>query len=171
MTLGEILVAPLSKGDFALAQRYRRVFRGQGITVLPFIEQAAEAFARIRIGGAVKPPDAIQLGPRRPRDAICSLPTTMGFRGQPSPEFTLLHRLKKRRSKQSAPCLFLLTCELWSGKSYLEDCNAHSVDGSVLFAGIGFDDGGGAGGQHSKRAGARDDCHSGGSIRFAIEHY
>jgi predicted nucleic acid-binding protein len=31
------------------------------IVVLPFIEQAAEAFARIRIGGKVKPPDAIQL--------------------------------------------------------------------------------------------------------------
>jgi predicted nucleic acid-binding protein len=61
MTLGEVLVAPLSKGDFALAQRYRQLFRGQGITVLSFVEQAAEAFARIRIGGAVKPPDAIQL--------------------------------------------------------------------------------------------------------------
>lgn len=61
MSLGEVLVAPLKKGDYALAQQYRRLFRGQGITVLPFVEQAAEAFARIRIGGAVKPPDAIQL--------------------------------------------------------------------------------------------------------------
>lgn len=61
MSLGEVLVAPLKNGDFALTQRYRRIFRGQGITVLPFVEQAAEAFARIRMGGAVKPPDAIQL--------------------------------------------------------------------------------------------------------------
>lgn len=61
MTLGEVLVTPLGKGDFALAQRYRRIFRGQGIAVLPFVEQAAEVFARIRISGKVKPPDAIQL--------------------------------------------------------------------------------------------------------------
>ncbi len=61
MSLGEVLVAPLGKGDYALAQQYRRLFRGQGITVLPFVEQAAETFAQIRMGGAVKPPDAIQL--------------------------------------------------------------------------------------------------------------
>jgi predicted nucleic acid-binding protein len=61
MSLGEVLVTPLAKGDFVLAQQYRRLFRSPGITVLPFVEQAAEAFARIRIAGAVKPPDAIQL--------------------------------------------------------------------------------------------------------------
>jgi predicted nucleic acid-binding protein len=61
MSLGEVLVVPLRNGDFDLAQRYRRIFRGQGITVLPFLEQSAEAFARIRIGGTIKPPDAIQL--------------------------------------------------------------------------------------------------------------
>ena len=61
MSLGEVLVAPLRNGDFALAQRYRRIFKGPGITVLPFVEQAAETFALIRIGGTVKPPDAIQL--------------------------------------------------------------------------------------------------------------
>ncbi len=69
MTLGEVLVAPLGRGDFALAQRYRRIFKGQGITVLPFVEQAAEAFARIRIGGAVRPPDAIQLATAGTADA------------------------------------------------------------------------------------------------------
>jgi len=61
MSLGEVLVAPLARGDFSLAQRYRRLFRSPGITVLPFVEQAAEVFARLRIGGKVKPPDAIQL--------------------------------------------------------------------------------------------------------------
>jgi len=61
MSLGEVLVMPLRNGDFALAERYRQIFRGQGITVLPFVEQTAEAFARIRVGGTVKPPDAIQL--------------------------------------------------------------------------------------------------------------
>lgn len=61
MSLGEVLVAPFSKGDVALAQRYRRIFHGPGITVLPFLEPAAEAFARIRMQRAIKPPDAIQL--------------------------------------------------------------------------------------------------------------
>ena len=61
MSLGEVLVAPLRDGDHALAQRYRRIFHGQGISVLPFIEPAAEAFARIRVRGSIKPPDAIQL--------------------------------------------------------------------------------------------------------------
>ncbi len=60
MSLGEVLVSPLKHGDAALAQRYRQIFRGRGITVLPFVEQAAETFARIRLTG-VKPPDAIQL--------------------------------------------------------------------------------------------------------------
>lgn len=54
-------MTPLGKGDFALAQRYRQLFRSAGITVLPFIEQAAEAFARIRIRRSIRPPDAIQL--------------------------------------------------------------------------------------------------------------
>ncbi len=60
MSLGEVLVSPLRNGDLALAQRYRQIFRGRGVTVLPFIEPAAEAFARIRLG-SIKPPDAIQL--------------------------------------------------------------------------------------------------------------
>jgi predicted nucleic acid-binding protein len=60
MSLGEVLVIPLRNGDFALAQRYRQIFKGRGISVLPFTEPAAEVFARIRIE-SVKPPDAIQL--------------------------------------------------------------------------------------------------------------
>ncbi|MGO8759126.1 MAG: type II toxin-antitoxin system VapC family toxin [Terracidiphilus sp.] len=61
MSLGEVLMTPLRNGDLALAQRYRRIFRGPGIAMLPFAEQAAEAFARIRIRGSIRPPDAIQL--------------------------------------------------------------------------------------------------------------
>ena len=61
MSLGEVLVMPLRQGDFGLAQRYRQIFRGPGIAILPFVEQAAEAFARIRIRGSIRPPDAIQL--------------------------------------------------------------------------------------------------------------
>lgn len=61
MSLGEILVMPLRKGDFALAQQYRRIFHGQGITLLPFLESSAESFARIRMDSKIKPPDAIHL--------------------------------------------------------------------------------------------------------------
>jgi predicted nucleic acid-binding protein len=61
MALGEMLVMPLRNGDLALAQQYRRIFRGQGITLLPFLETAAEAFARIRVDKQIKAPDAIHL--------------------------------------------------------------------------------------------------------------
>ncbi|MGP8252241.1 MAG: type II toxin-antitoxin system VapC family toxin [Terracidiphilus sp.] len=61
MSLGEVLVAPLRKGDQALVQRYKAIFRGKGISVLPFLEQHSEAFARIRIRASIRPPDAIQL--------------------------------------------------------------------------------------------------------------
>jgi len=61
MTVGEVLVMPFRHGDFALARRYRQAFKGKGVTVLPFVEPAAEAFARIRNRGSIKPPDAIQL--------------------------------------------------------------------------------------------------------------
>ena len=61
MTVGEMLVMPLRNGDPDLAQRYRGIFRSPGILVLPFVEEAAEVFARIRADGRVKPPDAIHL--------------------------------------------------------------------------------------------------------------
>lgn len=61
MSLGEMLVMPMRNGDLALAQQYRRIFRGRGITLLPFLETSAEAFARIRIDKRIKAPDAIHL--------------------------------------------------------------------------------------------------------------
>ena len=61
MTLGEILVKPMKNSDHALIAQYWRIFKGQGVSVLPFVEDAAEAFARIRTETSVKPPDAIQL--------------------------------------------------------------------------------------------------------------
>jgi predicted nucleic acid-binding protein len=61
MTLGELLVQPMRAGDQLLVQRYRMILRSPGITVLPFLENTAEAFARIRQDRSIKPPDAIQL--------------------------------------------------------------------------------------------------------------
>jgi predicted nucleic acid-binding protein len=61
MTLGEVLVMPIRNRDLALAQQYRRIFKGPGISVLPFQEDAAERFALLRADAKIKPPDAIQL--------------------------------------------------------------------------------------------------------------
>jgi predicted nucleic acid-binding protein len=61
MTLGEVLVMPIRNRDNALAQQYRRIFKGPGISVLPFQEDAVESFALLRADARIKPPDAIQL--------------------------------------------------------------------------------------------------------------
>ena len=61
MTLGELLVQPMRAGDQLMVQRYRRILRSPGISVLPFLENAAEVFARVRIDKSIRPPDAIQL--------------------------------------------------------------------------------------------------------------
>ncbi|MGA2571624.1 MAG: type II toxin-antitoxin system VapC family toxin [Terracidiphilus sp.] len=61
MSLGEILAAPLQHGDHVLVHRYRQIFKGKGIVVLPFAEHAVETFARIRTQETVKLPDAIHL--------------------------------------------------------------------------------------------------------------
>jgi predicted nucleic acid-binding protein len=61
MTLGELLVQPMRAGDQLMVQRYRRILRSPGISVLPFLESAAETFARVRLDKGIRPPDAIQL--------------------------------------------------------------------------------------------------------------
>ena len=45
----------------ARARRLRQAFSERGDEVLTFTEEAAELFARIRAGGTIKSPDAIQL--------------------------------------------------------------------------------------------------------------
>ena len=61
MTLGEVLVLPLRNGDHVTAQRYRRILHSPGVSILPFLENAAETFSRIRLDKTIRPPDAIQL--------------------------------------------------------------------------------------------------------------
>jgi len=61
LTLGELLVKPLEANDLALADRYRKVFRGPTVRLIPFDEAAAERFARIRKDRGIKAPDVIQL--------------------------------------------------------------------------------------------------------------
>ena len=61
VTVGEILVKPLSTGDKMLANRYRAFFAGTQITVSAFDLDAAEAYAAIRQDRGIHPADAIQL--------------------------------------------------------------------------------------------------------------
>lgn len=61
MTVGEVLVKPLSIGDHALADRYRSFFSAPHVTVSAFDLGAAEAYAAIRLDRTIQPADAIQL--------------------------------------------------------------------------------------------------------------
>lgn len=61
MTIGEILVKPLSTGDKMLADRYRAFLTGPQLTVSGFDLDAAKAYAAIRHDRAIHPADAIQL--------------------------------------------------------------------------------------------------------------
>ena len=61
LTIGEVLVKPLSLGNRVLADRYRAFFAVPQLTVTPFDFDAAEAYAEIRQDRAIQPADAIQL--------------------------------------------------------------------------------------------------------------
>ena len=60
LTLGEVLVKPMEKGDEELMRRYEQAI-GAGATVLPFDSRAAPRFAEIRRDRSIRAPDAIQL--------------------------------------------------------------------------------------------------------------
>ena len=61
LTVGEILVKPVELGNNTLVERYRHFFRSPAVTVIPFDQNAGEAYARIRMDRSIKRPDAIQL--------------------------------------------------------------------------------------------------------------
>lgn len=61
LTLGELLVKPIESNDHALAERYRKVFRGPTVRMISFDEVASEKYARIRRDRGIKAPDVIQL--------------------------------------------------------------------------------------------------------------
>lgn len=61
LTVGEVLVKPLSVGNAALANRYRSLFGSSHLIVASFDLGAAEAYGNIRQDRAIRPADAIQL--------------------------------------------------------------------------------------------------------------
>ena len=60
MSLGELLVKPLEKGDLALSQRYEDAVASSSL-VLPFDIKAARNYAELRRLHRLRAPDAIQL--------------------------------------------------------------------------------------------------------------
>jgi predicted nucleic acid-binding protein len=61
LSIGEVLVKPLSMGNRVLADRYRAFLAAPQLTVSPFGFEAAEAYAEIRQDRGIHPADAIQL--------------------------------------------------------------------------------------------------------------
>ena len=60
LTLGEILVKPLDRGDTALCRKYEEVI-GKAALLLPFDVKAAWKYAAIRCDRSLRAPDAVQL--------------------------------------------------------------------------------------------------------------
>ena len=60
LTLGELLVKPVSLGNLELERKYEEALT-LGSVVMPFDRPAARLFAAIRRDRAIRPPDAIQL--------------------------------------------------------------------------------------------------------------
>jgi predicted nucleic acid-binding protein len=61
MTVGEILVKPVSAGNNLLVDRYLSLFSPPQVTVLAFDFSVAPNYARIRQDRSIQPADAIQL--------------------------------------------------------------------------------------------------------------
>jgi predicted nucleic acid-binding protein len=60
ITLGEILVKPLEKGDMAAAANCQKLISTTAV-VIPFEEKAALVYSRLRGDRSLRPTDAIQL--------------------------------------------------------------------------------------------------------------
>jgi uncharacterized protein len=60
LTLGEVLVKPLERGDRALCSRYEEAIT-QTASLLLFDAKAAWKYAEIRLDRSVRAPDAVQL--------------------------------------------------------------------------------------------------------------
>ncbi|MGB2899981.1 MAG: PIN domain-containing protein [Candidatus Acidiferrum sp.] len=60
VTLGEILVKPMQRGDTKAVAYYQKLLT-TAAAVLPFEEKAAVVYARLRGDRSLRPPDAMQL--------------------------------------------------------------------------------------------------------------
>ena len=60
-TLGEILAGPYKQNAADVAMQIRDTIRTLGVDLLPFTEETADRYARVRSTGKVSPADAIHL--------------------------------------------------------------------------------------------------------------
>lgn len=60
LTLGEILVKPIERGDEILRDRYEQALSRE-VVLIPFDREAARLYALLRQDRAIRPPDAVQL--------------------------------------------------------------------------------------------------------------
>src|SRR5262245_38173609 len=88
LTLAEVLVKPLARGDEALRQRYEQAF-AQAVRVIAFDRDAARLYAEIRQDRAIRAPDAFQLACA---GATCSSRATTGSPAAPFPAFSSSRR-------------------------------------------------------------------------------
>ena len=61
LTIGEVLSGPYAKGDLDLAARYKELLARPLVQTIPFTEETAHHFARIRADRSIASADAIQL--------------------------------------------------------------------------------------------------------------
>jgi predicted nucleic acid-binding protein len=61
ITLGQVLSGPYAKGDLDLSRRYKELIARPLVQTIPFTEETAEHFARIRADRSIAPADAMQL--------------------------------------------------------------------------------------------------------------
>jgi uncharacterized protein len=60
LTLGEVLVKPIERGEHALAEKYEEAIEAASL-VIPFEAKAARIYAGLRTDRSLRAPDAIQL--------------------------------------------------------------------------------------------------------------
>jgi predicted nucleic acid-binding protein len=60
LTLGEVLVKPMERGEAELCSRYEAALAASAL-LIPFTAAAARVYAKLRQDRSIRPPDAIQL--------------------------------------------------------------------------------------------------------------
>ena len=61
LTVGEVLAGPYAKGDVDLSRQYKELLARPLVQTIPFTEETADHFARIRADRSIASADAIQL--------------------------------------------------------------------------------------------------------------
>ena len=89
-TVGEILVVPYKKGAHEAASRIREALRPPFVRLLPFTDDSADRYARIRADLGVSPADAIHLACAAEANADVCLTNDRRLAGQIIPGIQFL---------------------------------------------------------------------------------